>query len=742
MARILVVFGAILLFLISLSSFALGAVVYVKWDSPGPILDGKSWDTAFHSIQDGVNAAGFGYEVWVARGVYTGYVSMKNNVGLYGGFACNETSKDQRIVVDANRTIIDGRDTGFQVIYGANGAKIDGFSIVRGHIAVYCRGRTEVSHCRLISNSWGVVDYYGGSVITNNLIASNEYGGIHPFAASTTIIGNTIVGNGYGVMADGFGTPVSVVIANNIISYNSRGVGVSRSAVAALTTNCVHANNTDYYGVSGGTSDISADPMFMCYAYGDLHIRPESPCRDRGSAAVPNIPQLDMDGQARIQNGDIDIGADESDGSSWEVTPRRIYVKQNASTPGDGRSWATAYPSIQMATTDASLYGGADIWVASGTYTGRVDSTSFCHLYGGFNESENTEGERSLSGNPTVIDLESNSIFLMAASSIDGFQIVNGYKGVYCFLRQTAVRNCMISNCDFAIVGYIGECSITNNVIDNNTSGISCSGPHFEIVGNILSNNSNALYMSEAVAAVMNNTIVSNSGYAITSSYGTVTLTNNIVAFNGAGIRTWRGVPYRPKDNDVFGNELFDTDFAPGPGDISLDPLFADLASGNYHLSPYSPCIDAGTNEGAPATDFDGIARPVDGDCDGVPVTDIGAFEYVPIHVEIDVLPGQSPNHIVPQPNKLILVAILGSASFDVSQVDALSVVFGPGRATEVHGKGHMEDVNFDGFTDMLLHFRCGETGILAGTSTVHLYGRLTNGERMEGSDSLTAYAK
>ena len=367
---------------------------------------------------------------------------------------------------------------------------------------------------------------------------------------------------------------------------------------------------------------------------------------------------------------------------------------------------------IQMATADVSQHGGADIWVASGTYTGRVDCTSSAHLYGGFAGNEETETQRSWSRNKTIIDLGSSCIFLLAASSIDGFQIKHGYEGVYCFLRQTAIRNCTITDCYIAIINFVDECTVANNVIDQNRGGISCGNVRdTRITGNVLSRNTYGLALSDAVVTLRNNTIVSNRT-GISCSRGVTTLVNNIVALNEVGIDSRFGASYVSRNNDVFGNTLLDTPFAPGPDDISSNPHFTDLANGDFHLKGISPCIDAGTNDGAPTIDFDGIIRPVDGDCDGVPTTDMGAFEYVPIHVTIDVLPGQSPNHIVQQPNKLILVAILGSASFDVGQVDALSVVFGPGRTAEVHGKGHVGDVNFDGFTDMVLHFRCGETGI------------------------------
>jgi parallel beta-helix repeat protein len=74
-----------------------------------------------------------------------------------------------------------------------------------------------------------------------------------------------------------------------------------------------------------------------------------------------------------------------------------------------------------------------------------------------------------------------------------------------------------------------------------------------------------------------------------------------------------------------------------GLGNMNANPLFASLASTNFHLSPGSPCIDAGTNAsdvitngGAVVTnDFDGLRRPLDGNGDGLARFDIGAFEYL-----------------------------------------------------------------------------------------------------------------
>lgn len=73
-----------------------------------------------------------------------------------------------------------------------------------------------------------------------------------------------------------------------------------------------------------------------------------------------------------------------------------------------------------------------------------------------------------------------------------------------------------------------------------------------------------------------------------------------------------------------FSDSYFYNNGFPKPsGDNVHDenPLLRDTTNHNYSLVEYSPCIDNGSNTGAPSVDYNGNPRPING------IVDIGAFE-------------------------------------------------------------------------------------------------------------------
>jgi fibro-slime domain-containing protein len=106
---------------IDMGAYEYGDVIYVDDDASGS-GNGQAWSTAYKYLQDALDSAEAGDEIWVADGTYYPDIDesgtrtfgdereefqLVNNVAVYGGFALNDSSLSDRDLV-TNVTVLSG----------------------------------------------------------------------------------------------------------------------------------------------------------------------------------------------------------------------------------------------------------------------------------------------------------------------------------------------------------------------------------------------------------------------------------------------------------------------------------------------------------------------------------------------------------------------------------------------------------------------------------------------------------
>ncbi|MBI5368690.1 MAG: right-handed parallel beta-helix repeat-containing protein [Planctomycetes bacterium] len=124
-------------------------VLFVSRATTGDAGDGRSWRTAWSTIESALADARDGDEIWVAAGTYTPAATVSGRdatfqlwegVSLYGGFAGHEANRGARDP-EAHPTILSGdigragnaADNCYHVVTGADRALLDGFVIQGGN---------------------------------------------------------------------------------------------------------------------------------------------------------------------------------------------------------------------------------------------------------------------------------------------------------------------------------------------------------------------------------------------------------------------------------------------------------------------------------------------------------------------------------------------------------------------------------------------------------------------------------
>jgi len=209
----------------------------------------------YATIQQAMDAAARGDTVQVSQGRYLENITLKKGVTLEGGWNDDFSQRDPSRYVST----IDGSKKGGWVVYGADDATLDGFTIVNGTrvegagatvsagAGVHCNATSPVIRNNVIEANAPAGIYCSGSsaIITGNLISKNEEAGIYlENGCSLKIKGNTIMENGMAGMATGGMVPSTFEVLNNIIHNNPLAGIEAKAATGTISNNIIYENKS------------------------------------------------------------------------------------------------------------------------------------------------------------------------------------------------------------------------------------------------------------------------------------------------------------------------------------------------------------------------------------------------------------------------------------------------------------------------------------------------------------------
>ena len=579
-------------------TFVVSDHYYVDAVDGDDLNDGLSWETAFATIQKGIDVANPGDTVIVGDGIYTG--PGNRDLDFLGKqITVRSENGPDNCIISCN---FEGRGFYFHNDEDASSVA-DGFTIVAG-TPYYCDPCDPCCAMPISTYGGGIKCEYDSSPIIRNCIISDSYasfgGGVY-CTGSPTIM-NCLIYNNSGVNGAGIWVSTNMKILNCTIVDNSSwnsGSGavdgmngqVTNSILWGNTPNQIEGNSTVMYSdVQGGwpgEGNIDADPMFVDPNNGDYNLLYNSLCIDAGTnSTVPSLPPTDIDGNPRIVNGIVDMGAYEYQGIIY-------YVDDDApGDPGPGdpdvsdpaEDGTEAHPFDEIQEGIDAARGADTVLVHQGLYLGQYPAVSEEINFSGKNitltSAEPADPNKPVIRGAVRFDGTENS-----NCTLTGFRICDlSFGAIYGNGTQATISHCIITgngpcsatvleNCD----GIISNCLITDNMTIH-LCGVYpvIFGCHGTIKNCTIANNASGISILDGAEATIENCIIYYNDESFTSqlSVGTGGILN---------------ISYCDVQGGLGGISGAGT-VNPGPGNIDTDPCFAYL--GYWQEEPYELVVE------------------------------------------------------------------------------------------------------------------------------------------------------
>lgn len=357
-------------------------------------------------------------------------------------------------------------------------------------------------------------------------------------------------------------------------------------------------------------------------------------------------------------------GNDSNNGLSWVDAKQTIGAAVNGAFRGD-QIWVAAGNYQEYLTLNGinnlEIYGGflsgavdlndRDPWINTTTITAPSDGYEVVCIEGAdgvrFDGFTLTGVTRAYSSSLKIETPSTNTV--IANCRFTGNSPVDGSGGGAIvevrFLNQTEVQ---FANCDFdnnqsmglyagfpALFLRTGATvdALNCSFYDNSTTGpggatgmiwvdpsTSMTLTNCIFIHNTSGSGKGTVYSNSGSLNVVNCTVSGNSSHGIhieNWNVNAANIRNSIISENADNgvLSQWAGTLI---DSSIFYGNTINGE----AGNTVADPLLVNLAGYDVHLLAGSPAIDAADAAYAPATDFDGVARPQGNG------SDIGAYEY------------------------------------------------------------------------------------------------------------------